>query len=134
MIKTITHFIAFILIAIIAVSCQQSIEKQLTGTWKVSDVQTDFDETKVTPEMLRQVVDMQKKTYFRILNDSIMVIISNNLTHEAKWHFNKETSEIIYSFTGMENMSNILGKYEGKAIISKSNTPLGVITTTFEKD
>ncbi|NOX86215.1 MAG: hypothetical protein GXO86_09670 [Chlorobi bacterium] len=134
MTKTLTHFIAFTFIAVTAVSCQQSIEKQLTGTWKVTDVQTNFDETKVTPEMLRQVVDMQKKTYFRILNDTTMIIISNNLTHEARWHFNKETSEIIYSFTGMRNMSNTLGKYEGNSIINKSTTPLGVIITTYEKE
>ncbi len=134
MTKPLTHFFAFVIISVIAVSCSQSPEKQLTGTWKVSDVQTDFDETKVTPEMLRQVVDMQKQTFFKILNDTIMVIISNNVTHEAKWHFNKETSEIIYFFVGMENMSHTLGKFEENKIVSKSNTPLGVITTTFEKE
>jgi len=134
MTKPLTHFIAFILLAVIAGSCSQNPEKQLTGTWKVSDVQTDFDETKVTPEMLSQVVDMQKQTFFKILNDSMMVIISNNVTHEAKWHFDKETSEIIYFFVGMENMSHILGKYANNKIISESNTPLGVITTTFEKE
>ena len=134
MTKTLTQFITVVILGAIAVSCGQSVEKQLTGTWKVTDVQTDFDENKVTPEMLRQVVDMQKNTFFRIMNDSMMVIISNNVTHEARWRYDENTSEIIYFFVGMENMSNVLGKYENNQIVSKSNTPLGVITTVYGKE
>jgi len=122
-------------IMMILVSCS-SPEQKLTGIWKVTDVQTGFDENDVTPEMLKQAVDLQKQTYFRILNDSAMVIISNKNTHEAIWHFNKETSEITYSFKGSpgpQTLVNILGKYQDGKIIQQSTTPLGIITTTYER-
>jgi len=125
-----------ILLLGLLISCS-SPEKKLTGTWKVSDVQTGFNENDVTPEMLSQAVDLQKQTYFRILNDSAMVIISNNNTHEAIWQYNKETSEITYSFKGYpgpQTLVNVLGKYQDGKIIQKSTTPLGVITTTYEKE
>lgn len=125
-----------ILLLGLLISCS-SPEKKLTGTWKVSDVQTGFNENDVTPEMLSQAVDLQKQTYFRILNDSAMVIISNNNTHEAIWQYNKETSEITYSFKGSpgpQTLVNVLGKYQDGKIIQKSTTPLGVITTTYEKE
>jgi len=32
---------------------------------KAQKVETDFDEQYTTPEMLRQVVEMQKETYFK---------------------------------------------------------------------
>jgi len=125
-----------ILLLGLLISCS-SPEKKLTGTWKVSDVQTGFNENDVTPEMLSQAVDLQKQTYFRILNDSAMVIISNNNTHEAIWQYNKETSEITYSFKGTpgpQTLVNVLGKYQDGKIIQRSTTPLGVITTTYEKE
>ena len=125
--------IAGLFIMMFMVSCSGP-EQKLIGTWKVIDVRTGFNENDETPEMLSQVVEMQKQTYFRILNDTAMVIISNNNTHEAKWHLNPKTSVISYSFNGMETRINTLGKVEGDQIINTSNTPLGVITTTYEKE
>jgi hypothetical protein len=119
---------------IIMVSCGSGTGKKLIGTWKVSDVQTDFDETKVTPEMLRQVVDMQKQTYFRILNDSALVIISNKNTHEAKWTFDNKTQTITYFFKGMESRGNVLGTYTEGNIVNQSKTALGNMTVTYSKE
>jgi len=35
---------ALTILFVIVVSCGQSIEKKLIGTWKVADVQTEFNE------------------------------------------------------------------------------------------
>jgi len=115
-------------------SCGNSPESKMRGDWKVTDVQTDFNESEVTPEMLRQVVEMQKQTYFRILNDSTMVIISNNNTHEAKWFFDNETKEVSYVFEGALSEPHVLGKFEDGVIISESATPLGAMTITYSKE
>jgi len=130
------HFfglIAAIMFLALLVSCSSSPEKKLIGTWKVADVQTDFKEQEVTPEMLAQVVDMQKQTYFRFVNDSIMVIISSNNTHEANWVYSDEDSIIMYFFEGMETQPNQLGRLENNTIIQESNTALGKITTVYSK-
>ena len=118
----------------IAISCGNNPEKKLIGTWKVADVQTEFNENEVTPEMLRQVVEMQKQTYFRILNDSTMVIISSNNTYEANWILHEETNNISYFFEGMESQVNELGNYSDGQIINQTNTALGTMTITYEKE
>lgn len=118
----------------IAISCGNNPEKKLIGTWKVANVQTEFNENEVTPEMLRQVVEMQKQTYFRILNDSTMVIISSNNTYEANWILHEETNNISYFFEGMESQVNELGNYSEGQIINQTNTALGTMTITYEKE
>ena len=115
-------------------SCGGSLESKLIGTWKVSDVQTDFKEAEVTPETYAQVVEIQKQTHFRILNDSTMVIISNNNTHEAKWFLNTDENEITYFFSGMESTQNKLGNYKDSQIVSESETPLGTIMIYYDKE
>lgn len=118
----------------IAASCGQGVEEKLIGTWKVADVETEFNENEVTPEMLRQVVEMQKQTYFRILNDSTMVIISSNNTYEAKWILEEDDNEITYFFDGMQSQGNKLGSYSDGKIINESSTALGSMTITYEKE
>ena len=114
-------------------SCS-SPESKLIGTWKVQDVETNFDEQSVSPEMLSQVIDMQKQTYFRILNDSTMAIISNDNTHEAKWVLNPDDNTITFFFEGMETTPNTLGKYADAMIISETNTPLGKMVIFYGKE
>jgi hypothetical protein len=115
-------------------SCGGSPEAKLIGTWKVVDVQTDFNEMEVTPEMLSQVVEMQKQTFFRIVDDSTMVIISNSNTHEAKWTFDTESNEISYFFEGTDTSLNVLGKLiEGK-VVNETETPLSSMTIVYAKE
>lgn len=130
--KTLLFPLLFLAILVIS-SCGSNTESELIGTWKVSDVTTEFDENQVTPEMLAQVVEMQKQTHFRFLNDSMMVIISNNNTHEASWLFDEENQTITYFFSGMETQPNVLGTYSDKKIVNESQTPLGLIVTYYSK-
>lgn len=114
-------------------SCSTSPESKLIGTWKVQDVKTDFDESKVSPEMLSQAVAMQKETFFRIINDSVMMIMSGSSTFETQWMLGEDNT-ISYMFADQKIKPNKLGKVEDGHIIQVSNTPLGVITTTFAKE
>ena len=115
-------------------SCGSSPEAKLIGTWKVVDVQTDFNELEVTPEMLSQVVEMQKQTYFRIVDDSTMVIISNSDTHEANWTFDTESNEISYYFEGMNTSINLLGKLMEGKVVNETQTPVGSMTIVYAKE
>lgn len=127
-------FPVFVFAVFLLTSCGQSIEKQLTGTWKAADVNAEFDETKVTAEMLRQVVEREKQTFFRILNDSTMVIISGSNTFEANWTYDEESGDINYFFEGNNTVANKLGTYEEGRIISNTKTALGPMTIYYEKD
>lgn len=123
-------FVATILIS----SCTSTPESKLIGTWKAQKVETDFDESKTSPEMISQVVEMQKQTYFRMINDSVMTIISKNDTHEAKWQYDKKDQYVTYFFNGMNGIPSVLGKFDNDIIVSESKTPMGKITIYYEKE
>jgi len=117
-------------------SCQSTPESKLIGTWKVVEVETDFDETRVTPQTIKQVVETQKQTFFRILNDSVMVIISLGNTYEAKWKLNPEDQNITYIFddTDKMDMPNNLGVYKDNQIVAESKMSMGKMVVHFEKE
>ena len=122
-----------IVIVLFAVSCS-SPESKLKGTWKVEDVDAQFDEGTMTPAMVSQVVEMQKETYFRILNDSVLIIVSPDNTYEAKWVLNEENNVINYFFEGMETSINELGILVGGQIVSTTTTPIGEMVITYGKE
>ena len=114
------------------VSCSSPAEK-LKGEWKVADVKTEFGKTKLPPELVAHIVAEQKKISFRILNDSVMVLMLDNNTHEAKWKMDKDHN-IRYFFSTQPQLVNKLGKWDGTSkIISDSKTPLGDLIVTYEK-
>ncbi len=117
---------------VLFVSCS-STENKLTGVWKVQDVKTDFNENQTSPQMLQQIVEIQKQTHFKIKNDSLMVIISNNKTYEAVWSFDKSTQVISYHFKGDTDIHK-LGTFVDANIVSESKTQLGTITTVYAKE
>ncbi len=129
-------FLFFLVVSTLSffISCSGSSESRFVGTWKAQKVETDFNETRTTPEMIAQVVEMQKQTYFRMVNDSVMSIISKNNTHEAKWKYDKENKTISYYFSNMKGVPNILGRYEDGKIVAESNVPIGKITIYYEKE
>ena len=115
-------------------SCGGSPESKLIGTWKSYDVQTDFDEDAVNPEMLSQMVEIQEQTYFRIINDTTLIIISEDNTYETQWVLDHETNTLSYFFSGRESKANILGRVEGDEIISESVRPFGKMTVHYRKE
>jgi len=122
-------FAAFILVF---VSCENPTS-QLIGTWKVVDVETHFDEAKMSPAMISQVVEMQKETFFKISNDSTLIIFSNENTHEAKWTYNSDDQSITYFFDSNPTTVNKLGKLIDGNIVSETTSAIGKMIVTYGK-
>lgn len=127
-------FSLLIAVVITLASCGASPESKLVGTWKVVDVQTDFDESAANPELLRQMVQVSKSTYFRILNDSVLIIISDDDTHETKWSFDENDNTLSYFFDGSQARANKLGRLVDNQIISESSRTFGKMTVYYEKE
>lgn len=106
---------------------------QLIGTWKVSKVETNFKDTNLPKAIITHIKDEQKKLSFKIINDSLMVLILDKNTHEAKWKIDSKTKVIKYYFDDQKNSVNKLGTLEGNEIVSESHTPLGMLTVIFKK-
>lgn len=125
-----------VLTAMVLYSCQSSPESKLIGTWKVVEVETDFDETRSNPRMINQVVETQKQTFFKILNDTTLVIISTGNTYEAKWKLNPDNQNITYTFDEWDGNSVpfILGVVTENQIIAESDMAMGKMLVYFEKE
>lgn len=125
-----------VLITGILFSCQNSPESKLIGTWKVVEVETDFDENRTNPQMIKQVVETQKQTFFKIINDTVMVIISTGNTYESKWKLNPDDQSITYTFDEWDENSAPfkLGVYVNDQIIAESDMAMGKMVVYFEKE
>ncbi len=128
------QFGVLLALVIFVSSCTTGPKGKLIGTWKAKKVETAFDEQQTTPEMLKQVIEMQKETYFKIINDSMLLIISPDKTHEATWSLNPADKTISYSFNGPMGYLNKLGILKDGKIVAKSVTQLGEITIYYEKE
>ncbi|PLX09731.1 MAG: hypothetical protein C0598_11630 [Marinilabiliales bacterium] len=122
-------FAAFLLVL---VSCGNP-KSELVGTWKVVDVETDFDEEKMSPAMILQVIDMQKETFFKINNDSVLIVFTKENTHEAKWDFNDDDQTISYFFETSPTTINKLGTYVDGEIVSETTSAIGKMVVTYGK-
>ncbi len=120
------------LLAIVFLGACNSPESKLIGNWKVAGVQTDFGKIKLPPEIIAHIVAEQKKISFRIINDSVLVLMLDNNTHEAKWKMDKQHN-ISYYFTTQPRLVNKLGKWNGNEIITDTKMPLGKLVVTYEK-
>ena len=127
------NLIFFAALLITVFSCN-SPESKLSGTWKVTNVETHFDENSMTPAMVSQVVEMQKETFFKILNDSVIIIMSSDNTHEAKWSFDEESGIISYYFETTPSTKNELGTLINGNIIAESEAPIGKMVITYAKE
>ncbi len=112
-------------------SCSEH-KNQLVGEWKVYDVKTDFDETRTTPQMLQQVVDIEKQNRLKFVDDTSLLIIIKGNTYEAEWKM--DANNVIHYYFKNDTTPHKLGKYNKPYIIATSKTKIGLMTTTYEKE
>lgn len=114
------------------VSCSSSPESKLIGTWKADVVNVDFDEQKVSPQMIQQVAEREKQTILKFTNDTSLNIIDNNTTHRTIWKLDDD-QKIWYRFENDGPTMNELGIYEDGYIRAESTTALGKIEIIYKK-
>ena len=119
--------------AVFFLTACSSSEHQLIGTWKVNKVETNFKDNNLPKSVVEHIKNEQKQLSFRIVNDSVMMLILDNNTHEARWKMDAKTKEIKYYFEKQKTAVHKLGTLEGNNIVTQSNTPLGTLTVTFKK-
>jgi PBP1b-binding outer membrane lipoprotein LpoB len=124
---------ALIAVSLFFLAACSSPSQHLVGTWKVSKVETNFKDTNLPKSVIAHIKNEQKKISFKIVNDSILVLMLDNNTHEARWKMNPKTKVINYYFHHQKNAMNKLGTWEGNDIVSESSTPLGKLTVVFKK-
>lgn len=121
-----------VLILVLLLSCSSSGNKML-GLWKVSDVKTQFDETKVNPQTLLQVVELEKQTMLKFVDDTTLNIIMGEKTFKSHWNLDETSGKLTYSFEDSPLSTYDLGVYKDGSIVAESTTAVGTIVVTYQK-
>ena len=96
----------------------------LVGRWTVERVNVEFDESKSTPEMVRQFGEMEKSNIIEIGQDSILMFISEEDTLWGRCSLNNTQLSLDGTFFGYLK--------EGK-LITEEVTPLGKVIVYYRK-
>ena len=97
----------------------------LFGTWNVSKVNLDFDERVTTPDMVKQVGDMERQNRLRIGDDSTMVFVSCGM--ELKGRLTLGNGGRVFC------NGELFGTWADGKIVTKNMSPLGEIRVEYSK-
>lgn len=117
--------IPFLFCLALALCACQPKSDSLIGEWKADKVSVHFDERHSTPEMVRQVGELEKHNRFVIDNDSVLVF--NSLETET-------TGRITTGKQGSLFRDSVyFGQWENGEIVTTMPSPLGEITIVYKK-
>lgn len=97
----------------------------LIGTWTVDKVHVQFDESRATPELVRQTGDMERKNSFSINSDSILVF--KGLEEEWRSKTNLRNDTLFLEGTAF-------GVWKDGRIVTRIGSPLGEVVVTYKKE
>jgi hypothetical protein len=130
-------FLLLIAVAIVSLpfftACNKGKADKMIGIWTVSDVDAQFDETKVNPQTLQQVIEMEKQTMLKFVDDSTMNIIMGENTFRTFWNIEEETGKVSFRFEDSPTSFNELGVLIDGLIVAESTTPVGKIKVSYKK-
>ena len=115
----------FLLLALAAMlsACTQKGDS-LIGTWTVSKVNVQFDERRNTPELVKQVGEMEKQNVISISKDSTVVF--KGLEEEWKCKASLKNDTLYLEGTAF-------GVWKSGEIVTRTDSPLGKIVVVYIK-
>ena len=99
-------------------------EDSLIGTWTVSKVNVQFDERRNTPELVKQVGEMEKQNVISISKDSTLVF--KGLEEEWQGRASLKNDTLYLEGTAF-------GIWKGGEIVTRTNSPLGEVVVVYKK-
>lgn len=125
--------IAAVMLVVIALitSCSNS-KNQMIGLWKVENVDAQFDESRVNPQTLEQVIASEKQTLLKFVDDSTLTIMLGETNMKAFYTLD-ESNKLFYYFEGAPTQVYELGTLTNNKIEAESTTPVGKIKVTYQK-
>lgn len=96
----------------------------LIGTWTVSKVNVQFDEQLSTPELVKQVGEMEKQNVIKISNDSILTFKGMDIEWQDRISLKNET---------LLRNGAVFGSWKNGEIVTRSGSPLGEVVVVYRK-
>ena len=117
-------FLSLLSCVFLLAACTQKPES-LIGIWTVDKVNVQFDENRTTPELVRQIGEMEKQNTFNINADSLIVFKGL----DESWQGRVTISD------GNKLYCNgiLFGQWKEGRIVTRTDSPLGKIVITYQK-
>lgn len=117
--------ILFLLGTFLALYACHNDSPSLIGTWTVDKVNVQFDERRSTPELVKQIGEMEKQNTIVIGSDSLLTF--NNLEGETQGRMRLSKDGT------MTCDGTVFGLWEEGRIVTRTDSPLGEILVTYRK-
>ncbi len=98
----------------------------LIGTWTVEKVNVQFDEQRTTPELVKQIGEMEKQNVITISNDSTLTFKGLEETSQGRLSM-KSDGTLLFDDT-------VFGQWKEGQIVTRTDSPLGEILVTYKKE
>lgn len=98
----------------------------LVGTWTVDKVHVQFDEHRNTPELVKQMGEMERQNTIVISADSILTFKGFEESSQGRLHFQSDGTLLLDSV--------VFGTWSNGRIVTRVDSPLGEITVTYRKE
>lgn len=100
-------------------------QDSLIGTWKVDKVNVQFDEQRSTPELVKQIGEMEKQNVITISKDSTLIFKGL----DADWQ-----GRLSLSGNGTLLRDGVVfGVWKDGKIITRTDSPIGEVVVTYRK-
>lgn len=96
------------------------------GTWTVSKVNMQFDEQRTTPELVKQMGEMERQNVITIGNDSILTF--KGLDEEWQDRISLQNDGT------MLREGIVFGTWKNGEIVTRNGSPLGEIIVVYMKE
>ena len=100
--------------------------ESLIGDWKADKVNVQFDENHATPELVKQIGEMEKQSHISISADSILVLSHPDGKMHGRMTLDKQG--VIYC-DGQK-----FGIWKEGKVVTETPSPLGIIVITYRKE
>ena len=97
----------------------------LIGTWTVSKVNVQFDERRSTPELVKQMGEMERQNVITISKDSVLTF--KGLEENFQGRINLESDGTLL-FDGA-----VFGQWKAGQIVTRTDSPIGEIVVVYCK-
>ena len=118
------NFFFLLIFAAALMGCHHP-KDSLIGTWAVSKVNVQFDEQLSTPELVKQVGEMEKQNVIKISSDSILTFKGLDIEWQDRISLKNET---------LLRNGAVFGTWKNGEIVTRSGSPLGEVIVVYRKE
>ena len=97
----------------------------IIGKWEVDKVNVQFDENRTTPEVVKQVGEMERQNVITINSDSIMTFKGLDESLQGRLSLNSDGTLLLDG--------TVFGQWKDGSLTTQTTSPLGEVVVRYKK-